>query len=305
MNDTMPRYFAPQRKFGGGWICFKDSPSPPPAPDYRGAAEQTAAGNLELERARTRANRYTEITPLGTRSWDKGGDQGQDPDQWTSTITLSPLVQEMVASQQRTGSKLGTIGEGMMDRVSAGYGRPFDTSRLPAAPEVSDASRSRIVDALMGRMEPQFQRQEDAARTRMYNQGIREGSEAWKAGMDDLSRARTDARLAAEGRGLDEMQGMYGMGMDARQRAIQEQAYMRGLPLSELNQLRTGAQPSLPAFGAAGQMGHVQGPNYMAAAEGQYQSGLDAFNAENAWNANMMNGIFGLARTAIPYIWKV
>ncbi len=47
MRYQDPIYFAPQRKLGGGWLLFKSSPSPPPAPDYAGAASATASGNLQ------------------------------------------------------------------------------------------------------------------------------------------------------------------------------------------------------------------------------------------------------------------
>lgn len=48
-----------------------DGGSPPPAPDYRGAAEQTAAGNLQLLNAQTVANRPNQVTPWGTSTWSK------------------------------------------------------------------------------------------------------------------------------------------------------------------------------------------------------------------------------------------
>jgi len=52
----------------------KDS-SPPPAPDYGQAAKDTAAGNLQYARYSTQANRPNEYTPLGSRTWTRGGGQ--------------------------------------------------------------------------------------------------------------------------------------------------------------------------------------------------------------------------------------
>ncbi|NIT58375.1 MAG: hypothetical protein GWN00_19755 [Aliifodinibius sp.] len=45
------------------------SPSPPPAPDYEGMAEATAAGNLAAMEQATFASRPDEFTPLGSRQW--------------------------------------------------------------------------------------------------------------------------------------------------------------------------------------------------------------------------------------------
>ena len=41
----------------------KGSSPPPPAPDYAGAAQATAAGNLEAARANAAANRVNQYTP--------------------------------------------------------------------------------------------------------------------------------------------------------------------------------------------------------------------------------------------------
>jgi len=41
----------------------KSTPAPPPAPDYAGAAQQTAQGNLEAARATATANRVNQYTP--------------------------------------------------------------------------------------------------------------------------------------------------------------------------------------------------------------------------------------------------
>ncbi len=50
------------------------SPSPPPPPNYTGAAEATAAGNLEAARSATQANRPDEYTPYGSRTWTNLGE---------------------------------------------------------------------------------------------------------------------------------------------------------------------------------------------------------------------------------------
>jgi len=54
------------------------SSSPPPAPDYKGAAEATAAGNLEAAQAVTQANRPNEYTPFGQKIWTNLGQEQFD-----------------------------------------------------------------------------------------------------------------------------------------------------------------------------------------------------------------------------------
>ena len=47
------------------------SSSPPPAPDYEGAAEATSEGNIRAAQIQTQANRPDEYTPYGSRTWTK------------------------------------------------------------------------------------------------------------------------------------------------------------------------------------------------------------------------------------------
>ncbi len=68
-----PFYFAPQPKFGGGWVCYKDSPSPPPAPDYTGAAQATSQGSAQAAIANNLLNMRNTSTPLGSQTFNQNG----------------------------------------------------------------------------------------------------------------------------------------------------------------------------------------------------------------------------------------
>jgi hypothetical protein len=58
---------------GGGFLGLGPAPSAPAAPDYTGAAQQTAAGNLEAARAAAAANRVNQITPYGSLVYSQQG----------------------------------------------------------------------------------------------------------------------------------------------------------------------------------------------------------------------------------------
>lgn len=81
-----------------------------------------------------------------------------------------------------------------------------------------------------------------------------------------------------------------------RQQAIQEQAYMRQLPLSEVNSLRTGAQPTMPTFQNF-QGPQVAAPPIFGAATAQAQNANDIYNAQvGSQNAQMSSlGQLGMA----------
>ena len=58
------------------------------------------------------------------------------------------------------------------------------------------ADRGRVEEALYGRINPQLARDRQALETRLQDQGIRYGSQAYNQAMDDWNRQSTDARLA-------------------------------------------------------------------------------------------------------------
>ena len=70
-----PFYFAPLKRLGGGWIAFKDSPSPPPAPDYTGAAQAQGAANLDAAVATAKLSNPNINSPYGSQTVTYGNPQ--------------------------------------------------------------------------------------------------------------------------------------------------------------------------------------------------------------------------------------
>lgn len=63
-----PITFAPLAKLGGGWIAFKDSPSPPAQPDYLGAAQAQGVANVEAARVQGKMNNPNIVSPYGNQT---------------------------------------------------------------------------------------------------------------------------------------------------------------------------------------------------------------------------------------------
>lgn len=95
-----------------------------PAPDYRAAAAETAAGNLENLKYQTEANRPNMITPWGTSKWDAGADGNT----WTNTVQLSGDQQAALDAQlavQNNQSQLAQTLQGQVaDRMAGGFNAP-------------------------------------------------------------------------------------------------------------------------------------------------------------------------------------
>lgn len=89
-----------------------------------------------------------------------------------------------------------------------------------------------------------------------------------------------------------------------RQQAIAEQAQRRGMSLNEMNALLSGQQVSMPQFPGFNPASRAETPNILGATQMGYDAQLGAYNAQQAQNANMMGGAFGLGAAALsnPYM---
>lgn len=308
-----------------------DKSSPPPAPDYTGAAKATAAGNLENAKYTTEANRVNQYTPYGsstytnnpTTSFDQAGYDAalkaynnrpvkgirRPPDRalftkehpgWAQTTTLAPAQQQLLDKQNDVSLALGNMAGKGVGYVQNMLDKPFDTTQLPDMPTTADnAGRDAMTQAMLDRYQPMFDRQKQGAETALLTRGFNPGGEAWKSTQDDLGRQQNDARLAAIMAGGQEQSRMFGLGTQARQNALQEQSFLRNEPLNTLNAVRTGAQVTGPQFNNVPMQQGVAGPDLLGAASatGQYNQGV--YNAGQAGNSNLVGGLFGLGGAAL------
>lgn len=262
--------------------------SAPPPPDYAGAAQQTAAGNLAAAQQATEANRVNTNTPYGSLKYTQ---DAANPNRWTADVTLSPEQQKLLNQQNQTSLGLAGLQNSATGRVADAMAKPFDTSSLPSAPVNAGQTAQQ---AIMARLQPQFDRSEEQLRSRLANQGIMQGSDAYNAEVGNFNQGKNDAYSQAALQGIN-------LDTSARQNAIQEQSYLRSLPLNELNALRTGAQVQNPTFQNAPQQQTTAGANLLDATSQGYQAALGANNANNANSAQtwgqvaQIGGMVGMA----------
>lgn len=256
--------------------------SSPPAPDYAGAAQATAAGNLETARAAAAANRVDTYTPYG--SWQYSH-TGTDPDNgWSVTQTLSPAEQAKLTQTNNLSTGLLNIsgkGLGYVDQALSSGGK-LDEGKLAQSPIQGQS----VQDAVMSRLAPQIDRDRESLRTRLANQGLMEGSEAYKNAMLTQGQKENDLYTSAALQGIQ-------TGLTARQQGIQEQYAAQDRPLNIVNALRTGNQVNLPQFQNVPQQATTQGADMLQAA--MAQGNYDAQN--NAASAAQTSGLMGSAAT--------
>ena len=246
------------------------SSSPPPPPDYTAAAESTAA-----------ANRVNQVTPYGSMTYSSSGVDASGHPQYTQTVNLAPDQQKLLDQQNKISLGLGSTMDQGLGYVQNALATPFDTSKLPAQ-QINPGQTAQ--DAIMARLNPQFDRRQAQLETQLANQGIARGTEAWNAAQNDLNMARNDASSQAALQGI-------GLGQQARQQGIQEQQYFNSRDLNNLNALRTGSQVTNPTFASYNQQATTAGPDMMGATQAGYNANLGAVNANNAFGSQFMNSL--------------
>lgn len=204
----------------------------PAAPDYTGAAQATAQGNLEAARAAAAANRVNQITPYGNLNYAVTGSDPYGNPTWTATQTLSPAQQRLLDIQNELSIGQGELGKTGLKYVGQQLANPFDVSQLPS---IGINPSETYSDAIMRRLAPTLQQQNEQLEQQLANQGIPIGSEAYNRAKMSLSQRQNDLMLGAQTQGLQ-------AGLSARQQQLGELAYRRNEPLNILNALRSGAQ---------------------------------------------------------------
>ena len=257
----------------------------PKAPDYTGAANATAAGNLDAARVAAKANRVSQYTPYGNLVYSQdGGDQ----DVWKATQTLSPVEQaKLDANNKLENSLLGTAQLGL-GGVNDALSKGFNWDALPAS-QINAGQTAQ--DAIMSRLNPKYAQDEETLRTRLTNQGVRAGSQAWDREFTNFNQGKNDAFIQAGLHGID-------VGNRSRQQAIQEQEFGRTEGLNMVNSLRTGNQVNQPNFVNTPQQATTAGADILGAQQGMYQAQVGANNAQNANSAGLFGGLMNMGGTA-------
>lgn len=256
----------------------------PKAPDYTALAKQQADSQLAAIRAQTAANRVNQNTPYGSVNYTTNGKDSYGNDMWNADIKLSPEQQQILDQQNKLSIGLGGSMNNALDYINQNLSNPLDASNLPA--QQINAGQT-VQDAIMSRLNPQFDRRQQQTDAQLANQGIAQGTEAYRNAQTDLGNQRNDAYINAA------LQGM-NTGQQARQQALQEQMTLRNDPINTLSALRSGSQVQNPNFINPSQQGATSGVDYMGAGQAQFNAGLNSSNAQNAAAGNFTSGLFGL-----------
>ena len=273
---------------GGGFLGLGPAPSAPAAPDYRAAAQETAAGNLDAARAATAANRVNQVTPYGNLDYSISGQDPYGNPTWTATTSLSDVGQQLLNNQNAASLGLGGTINAALGRVQSTMGQEFN----PNLPSTGFDPGQSYQDAYMQRLAPQLEQNREATQARLANQGIAPGTQAYENAMRQQAQRENDLLLGATTQG-------FGVGSQANQQAFNQEMTKYNMPLNTLSALRSGSQVQNPSFVNSAQQATTGGADILGAAQMGYNAQMGDFNAKQAAQQSFNQGLMGLAGAGI------
>ena len=273
---------------GGGFLGLGPAPSAPAAPDYRAAAQETAAGNLDAARAATAANRVNQVTPYGNLDYTISGEDPYGNPTWTATTSLSDVGQQLLNNQNAASLGLGGTINAALGRVQSTMGQEFN----PNLPSTGFNPGQSYQDAYMQRLAPQLEQNREAMQARLANQGIAPGTQAYDNAMRQQAVKENDLLLGATTQG-------FGVGSQANQQAFNQEMTKYNMPLNTLSALRSGSQVQNPSFVNSAQQATTGGADILGAAQMGYNAEMGDFNAKQAAQQSFNQGLMGLGGAGI------
>ena len=269
---------------GGGFLGLGPAPSAPAAPDYQGAAQATASGNLDAARAATAANRVNQVTPYGNLDYSINGTDPYGNPTWTAKTSLSDVGQQLLNNQNQASLGLGSTINSALGRTQEMMGQGFN----PNLPQVGINPGQSYQDAAMQRLAPQLQQSREKLSNDLANSGIPVGSEAYNRAQMNQAQKENDLYAANTTQGFN-------TGLAANQQAYNQAMTNYNMPLNTLSALRSGAQVQNPTFQNAPQQATTSGADVLGASQMGYNAQMGDFNAKQAAQANLNSGLFSLA----------
>lgn len=239
-------------------------------PDMTGGSTVSAIGNAPM--MPVRENYYS----------------GSQDGGWTANTTLSPDQQAILDANE----KLAQTNLGTAQRFSEGYDPTLNMGDLPST-RINPGET--YTDAALRFLQPQWDRQSEAERTRLANQGITLGADAYSAANRDLNDRLDRERIQTTMLGLDKDQS-------ARANAFNEQVAAGNYGTNVMNALRSGSQVTNPGFVSVPSQGYTPGPDLLGAAQQSYNGQLGAYNAGVAEDNSMLGGLFGIGKAILPSV---
>jgi hypothetical protein len=251
--------------------------------------------NKETAIANANLGMVNQYNPYGSREYTQRGTAADGTPQYSVTDTLSPEQMQLLKLSQQGDLGTAQLGLDQLGRIRESVSTPFSFAGLPSYGEADQSAAAlKGEEALLSRLNPQFQRDEEAMRSRLINQGIGQGSQAYNTEMERFNQAKNDARMQAVLGGQQYGNAELASALQRRNQGIQEYTTTRNAPLNEYSALTSGTQINNPTFQTAGN-GGIAPVDYTSLVNNQYNAQLGAYNSKVEGNNSTTSALLGMA----------
>ncbi len=256
-------------------------PKAPKAPDPKVTAAAQTGTNVTTALANAQLGNVNQYGPDGSVTYSTNGSRSfTDPTsgatynipQYEQRTTLSPQQQAIKAQSDAASLNLGSIANQQSNFLKDYLAKPvnLDTS----------ATEARTMELANQRLAPLVAQRDEDLRTRLANQGIKAGSDAYSREQNTFNQGTNDAynQLILQGHG----------------QAVQDILTERNQPLNEISALMSGSQVGMPQFSAGTNQPSLPTVDYSGLVEQNYQNQLGAYNSQMQQSNGIIGGLFGL-----------
>ncbi|MGL6208724.1 MAG: hypothetical protein ACRC14_02700 [Paracoccaceae bacterium] len=221
-----------------------------------------------------------QITPDGSLTYSQSGTykytdpftgKSYDLPTYTATTALSEMGKKTKGQNDITQFNLAETGARQSAFLKDYLGEVWN-------PDTSEIE-GRLTELGSKRLDPRFAQEEDKLRTRLANQGVTAGSEAWNREMGSLGQSKNDAYndLMLRGRG----------------QAFGELQAQRNQPINEISALLSGSQVSNPNVSMMQPQGAAT-TDVAGLINANYNQRQSNWQQQQASRQSLLGGLFGL-----------
>jgi hypothetical protein len=259
----------------------KKAPKAPAAPDPAATTAAAAKANRETAITQFGLNAINQRDPYGSLQFNQIGTWADGTPRFEAVQSLAPEEQRALDLSRQAQDIYGQAGVQQLQSVRERLATPLSLN--------NEAVEGRLMELGSRRLNPVLAERRNAMDTRLRQQGLMPGTQAYDMAMRGIGEAENDAfnQLLLQGRG----------------QAINEILTERASPLNEAAALLTGQQVQAPSFVNTPQT-NISPTDYMQAEAMRQASLNNAFNARNQSYNTQLSGMYGLGSAALGGIGR-
>ncbi|MCZ7488542.1 tail fiber domain-containing protein [Rhizobium rhizogenes] len=260
-------------------------PKAPAAPDPAKTAAAQTGTNVTTALANAQLGNVNQYSPDGSITYrQNGGTSFTDPTsgatywipQYEQITSLSPQQQAIKEQNDGASLNLASLGNTLSGKLGT---QLTDNFKLG-----NEATEARLMELGRKRLDPLIAQRDEDLRTRLANQGIKAGSDAYAREMNTFNQGTNDAynQLLLTG----------------RNQANNELLTEDNQRINQISALMSGGQVTMPQFGGTNQP-TLPTVDYAGLVDQNYKNQLGQYQSQMAQRQSIMGGLFGLGAAGI------